>query len=69
MKTKIVLLLTGLLLSAATGFAEESGTCGEHLTWTLSNDGTLTISGTGEMTDYAYYNHAAPWNSLSSSIT
>ena len=29
-----------------------SGTCGEHLTWELSCDSVLTISGTGEMTDY-----------------
>ena len=31
-----------------------SGTCGENLTWTLGEDGTLTISGTGDM--YDYYN-------------
>ena len=34
-------------------YAEEttptSGTCGENLTWELSEDGTLTISGTGDM--------------------
>lgn len=29
-----------------------AGTCGEHVTWSLSEDGTLTISGTGEMEDY-----------------
>lgn len=28
----------------------QSGTCGENLTWTF-NDGTLTISGTGDMDD------------------
>ena len=32
-----------------------SGTCGENLTWTL-NDGVLTISGTGAMTDYGSSN-------------
>ena len=26
-----------------------SGTCGANLTWVLAYDGTLTISGTGEM--------------------
>ena len=31
---------------------EVSGTCGENLIWTLNTDGVLTISGTGEMTDY-----------------
>ena len=30
----------------------DSGSCGENVTWTLTADGTLTISGTGAMTDY-----------------
>ena len=30
----------------------DSGTCGENVTWTLDNDGVLTISGTGKMADY-----------------
>ena len=29
------------------------GTCGENLTWVLTNDGMLTISGTGSMTEYS----------------
>ena len=32
----------------------ESGTSGDNLTWTLDNEGTLTISGTGEMTDFPW---------------
>lgn len=40
-----------------------SGTCGEHLTWSLSEDGTLTISGTGEMEDYSDDNES-PWKSF-----
>ena len=39
----------GIFLSA---HAEESGTCGENLTWVLDDEGTLTISGTGEMEDF-----------------
>ena len=40
-----------------------SGTCGENLTWTLDSDGTLTISGSGSMTDYGwYYNTQSPWH-------
>ena len=35
-----------------TANAAESGTCGENLTWVLDN-GTLTISGIGEMMDYS----------------
>ena len=42
--------ITASAVSSAT-----SGTCGENLTWTL-NDGVLTISGTGAMTDYGSSN-------------
>ena len=31
----------------------KSGTCGENVTWTLDSDGTVTISGSGDMKDYA----------------
>ncbi len=31
-----------------------SGTCGENLTWTIDDEGTLTISGTGTMTDWKW---------------
>ncbi|MBQ7436712.1 MAG: leucine-rich repeat protein [Oscillospiraceae bacterium] len=32
------------------------GTCGDHLTWTLDGNGTLTISGTGAMYDSVLWN-------------
>ena len=43
-----------------------SGTCGaqgDNLTWTLDSDGTLTISGTGEMHDYNdfHLDNRTPW--------
>ena len=41
-----------------------SGTCGDNLTWTLDDTGTLTISGTGEMDDYLRTDDTskcAPW--------
>ena len=40
-----------------------SGTCGadgDNLTWVLTDDGTLTISGSGEMKDYSD-SSVAPW--------
>ncbi|MBP3941078.1 MAG: leucine-rich repeat domain-containing protein, partial [Christensenellaceae bacterium] len=43
------------LLNAAWIYAEEadtSGECGDNLTWTLSSDGILTISGTGAMWEF-----------------
>ena len=40
--------------TAITASAESvaSGECGENLTWSLSDDGILTITGTGDMYDY-----------------
>ncbi len=42
-----------------------SGECGDDLTWTLTSDGILTISGTGSMNTYG----TAPWYSYRNSIT
>ena len=36
------------------GAENASGSCGDHLTWELTGEGTLTISGTGAMTDGEY---------------
>ena len=58
-----VLFVLNALPAEATTVA--SGTCGENLTWTLDDEGTMTISGTGEMTDFLSF---APWNSSHSSI-
>jgi len=49
MKQKIFFLLAAIVLSIASAFAQ-GGTTGP-LTWTVSN-GTLTISGSGDMPDY-----------------
>lgn len=43
-----------------------SGSCGERLAYTLTDEGTLTISGTGEMEDYL--NSSAPWYNLRSCV-
>lgn len=44
-----------------------SGTCGSDLTWTLSDEGVLTISGTGAMKNYSASSYA-PWYSRCSDI-
>lgn len=54
----LVLFFTTARVEAAEIFRE--GTCGENLTWVLTEDGTLTISGTGEMENYSYSNYS-PW--------
>ena len=43
-------------------------TCGDNLTWAVDENGTLTISGTGAMTDYAY-SPCAPWYGYRTRIT
>ena len=43
------------------------GICGEALSWQLADDGTLTITGTGAMTDFARVR--SPWYANRSKIT
>ena len=54
---KIIETETGIVVAELE--YETSGTCGDNLTWTLSNAGVLTISGTGAMTNYLVN---SPWN-------
>lgn len=44
-----------------------SGSCGDNVTWALDSDGTLTISGFGNMDDYVFYT-TIPWYSYRESI-
>ena len=63
----LVVMLCIITAFAVCVHAESSGTCGDNLTWTLDSNGTLTISGKGEMDDYEYKNiqrtywSTAPW--------
>ena len=45
----------------------DSGTCGEDMTWTFDDEGTLTVSGKGEMNDYGD-DENAPWQSYRDDI-
>jgi len=45
----IVVTVAALLCSPENVFAESSGTCGDGLTWVLSDDGKLEISGSGNL--------------------
>jgi hypothetical protein len=69
MKTKIVFLVLVILFCMANIFSQ-GGTTGP-LTWKIEN-GTLTISGNGDMPGYAipyiYPDYAAPWFGLSGKI-
>ena len=68
MKQKLFSLFLALAVSVGTLFAE-SGTCGDNLTWDLT-DGVLTISGSGDMTNWAdYYYSEIPWYYYREDIT
>ena len=64
---KELLFLAALCLAAVQAWGQTTvaqGTCGaeaggSNLTWTLTSDGTLTISGTGDMADFTSGNQ--PW--------
>ena len=47
-----VIMIFSLLPNVIAG-AEASGSCGTDVVWVLSDDGTLTISGSGKMADYS----------------
>ena len=59
----LMLLLPGIPVVRAEG---ESGSCGSNLTWSL-NAGTLTISGSGHMSDFPE-STMAPWYHLRNEI-
>ncbi|MBR3108105.1 MAG: leucine-rich repeat protein [Clostridia bacterium] len=61
MKKRFLILALLVLIALALPLlanADTSGTCGENLSWTLTNSGVLTISGTGDITECAFYNNS-----------
>ena len=56
----------GTVEASATGIIAQ-GTCGDSLSWTLNEDGLLTVSGTGAMNDYN--STSMPWYSHAGEIT
>lgn len=63
----VTMLFFGSISVSAEEYSGECGAEGDNLTWAFS-EGTLTISGTGEMRYYQY--GSAPWlNNCGSSIT
>ena len=62
-KGRFLKTVAAMLIIAATLFGEiASGTTGS-LTWSISDDGTLTIGGAGDMLNYTYES-AAPWHNF-----
>ena len=62
------LLLVFLMLLPMAAYADDSGSCGDNLTWTfVESTGTLTISGSGEMAYYYSFNYI-PWANYKENI-
>lgn len=75
MKKRFLSLILAMLLvfnvlptAALAADVVTSGICGENLTWELTSDGVLTISGTGEMYNYSL-SSGAPWSKYAYLIT
>ena len=45
-----------------------SGTCGANLTWVLDSNGTLTISGAGDMDSYDLEDDSIPWYDIKEKV-
>ncbi len=64
----VSLLFVGILMCLPSSAAVVEGECGENLTWSLdTSTGVLTISGSGDMTDYS--SGGAPWYVYRTKIT
>ena len=70
MRKKIFTFLLALATSVGVSWAQNpSGSCGTNLSWEFDpSTGTLTITGSGAMTDWASAN-SRPWHSYQSDIT
>ena len=60
MKHFYFLMIT--LLMGLSANAQKTGTCGPDLDWELTDDGVLTITGTGEMDNYTGGIAGKPWS-------
>ena len=60
-----LLMVVTMLPTTASAAETASGTCGENLTWTLDDSGTLTISGEGKMWNFW---GDSPWKDQRESI-
>lgn len=64
----MVMILSAVPMTAGAAEIVASGECGDNVYWSLDDEGTLTLSGSGEMWNYDYDDHA-PWYSMYKDIT
>ena len=68
MSKKLLSILALLCLTVTSAWADDGGACGTSLTWSyVESTHTLTISGTGAMTDYS--DGETPWYAYRNYIT
>ncbi len=63
-----VMLLSVVFAGNLTAYAATSGTCGDDITYTIT-DNVLTLSGTGDMYHYDFWSHTVPWDAKKGTIT
>lgn len=66
-----ICIAVGLMPCMVSAAGERSGECGaqgDNVTWTLDENGKLTIKGTGEMADYVYEGARPYGNSMTSVV-
>ena len=51
----VIMILGIFLVAASASNIVDSGVCGDNLTWSLENNGTLIINGNGTMNDYSFW--------------
>lgn len=56
------------LIASCEVTVSDNNKCGDHLTWTLNDEGILTISGTGDMWNFDEDKNFAPWSDNKSKI-
>jgi hypothetical protein len=62
----VLTMVFAVMLSTLAYCDTKSGTCGDNLTWTLTDEGEFTISGTGDMDSYLTV--YSPWDNNRTSI-
>ena len=62
-----LVMVLGMLPATAGAATPANGSCGDNVTWNLTADGKLTISGTGAMTDYS--SSSVPWYDQRTDVT
>ena len=67
-KLRLLMLCALATISLAANAVIQSGKCGDNVNYTLSDDGTLEITGTGDMYNWGVWNNNSPWYAQRESV-